>query len=235
MIRYTAPLLIGTVIGCATFLFSTSQRVQQEESHLSALRADLAQERQSARVLRAEWDYLNRPDRLETLARQYLNLTPPESGALLSSLEDLKALPEEDPPAPAEKLGVRPGAREAVAEAPLIPTSGPVPAAALAAVSPAAGVPAAVAVVSSSMPTDIPAQASTQAQASALVSGAAPVSEKRIAAVAVPVRREPEERIAVFSAKTPVPPPSVHSRAYQSFDEVLARAGAGGVATGRER
>ncbi len=224
MIRYTAPLFIGTVIGCATFLFSTSQRVQQEENHLSALRAELVQEQQSTRVLRAEWDYLNRPDRLETLARQYLNLTPPESGALLSSLEDLKALPEEDPPAPAEKLGIRPGARETVAEAPLIPSSGSVPAAALAAVSPAAGVP-----VASSIP------ASVSAHPSALASGAAPVPEKRIAAVLVPERREPEEQVAVFSAKTPVPPPSVHSRAYQSFDEVLARAGAGGVATGRER
>lgn len=179
MMRYTVPFFLGVVVGCATFLFSTSQKVQQAEDHLAALRADLAQERQSARVLRAEWDYLNRPDRLEALARQYLDLQPPASDALLASLDDLKVLPEEDPPAPAEKIGARPGSRVAVADAPLIPP--PI------------------------------ATKASPAPAARAVSGKAALPAK------------PEEKAVVFSANTPVPPPTPVQRVRRSFEEVLAR------------
>lgn len=202
MMRYTVPFFLGVVVGCATFLFSTSQKVQQAEDHLAALRADLAQERQSARVLRAEWDYLNRPDRLEALARQYLDLQPPASDALLASLDDLKVLPEEDPPAPAEKIGVRPGSRVAVADAPLIPP----PIVARANPAPA--------------PVSSPAPASTPVLAKA---SSAPVLAARAVPAKAALPAKPEEKAVVFSANTPVPPPTPVQRVRRSFEEVLAR------------
>lgn len=214
MIRYTAPFFLGVVVGCATFLFSTSQKVQQAGDRLAALNVELAQERQSARVLRAEWDYLNRPDRLEALARQYLDLEPPESGALMASLDDLKALPAEDPPAPAEKIGARPGAHVAAAadDIPLIPP--PVAARARPA-SPVPFLPSAVAA----------------APAPVFVPAISPASARTQAAKPWPVKAGKTEKIAeragekpaVFSASAPVPPPTPVQRVRRSFEEVLAR------------
>jgi len=61
-------LLIATVLG--VLLFWTSQAVQQKEEELSAARKKLAQETETVRVLSVEWDYLNRPQRLEELAEE---------------------------------------------------------------------------------------------------------------------------------------------------------------------
>lgn len=46
------------------------------EDELAALNGELVDERQATRVLRAEWSYLNRPDRLQELAGRYLALAP---------------------------------------------------------------------------------------------------------------------------------------------------------------
>lgn len=119
MIRYTAPFFVGIVAACATFLFSTSQSVQQAESRLEDLRAALAREKQSVRVLRAEWDYLNRPDRIEALAQRYLDLVPPAGEELIASIDALAPAMTEAPPTPAERAGS--GIRQSVADEPLIP------------------------------------------------------------------------------------------------------------------
>lgn len=105
MIRYTAPFFLTVVAGCATFLFWTSQSVQQAQQRLGVMKAELAQERQSMRVLRAEWDYLNRPDRLEALAVRYLDLVPPAPDGLLASVDDLEPLLAESAPPPDEPIG----------------------------------------------------------------------------------------------------------------------------------
>lgn len=62
--------------GFGGFLFWTSQQVQQVESQLKNTNRDVASASEHIRMLKAEWDYLNAPERLEKLAAQYLGMVP---------------------------------------------------------------------------------------------------------------------------------------------------------------
>lgn len=98
-------LVIAGALGA--ILFITSENVQHSEKDLADVREKLAVERDSMRVLNAEWTYLNRPDRLEQLSQTYLNLTP---AAPAQVLDTAAAIPEPIVP-------VRPGLKPAIVPA----------------------------------------------------------------------------------------------------------------------
>jgi hypothetical protein len=91
-------LLLALLSGGA--LFWVSQQVQQGEREQRRLQHIIAQEGEAIRVLNAEWDYLNRPDRLEALATEYLRMEPTKSSDLLLSVS---SIPEPARPAAEEK------------------------------------------------------------------------------------------------------------------------------------
>ncbi|MBI1326091.1 MAG: hypothetical protein GC136_00440 [Alphaproteobacteria bacterium] len=76
------------------FLFWTSQQVQQIESKVKNERRDIASVSEHIRMLKAEWDYLNAPERLEKLASQYLGMVPSAPKNLST---DFTPIPEELP------------------------------------------------------------------------------------------------------------------------------------------
>jgi hypothetical protein len=82
--------VLATALGAT--LFWVSQQVQQLESEQYRLSEESLSETEGLRVLHAEWDYLNRPDRIEALASRYLNgmttVTPD------NLLVDARAVPE---------------------------------------------------------------------------------------------------------------------------------------------
>lgn len=92
------PTVLSVVgaIAAGALLFWTSQSVQQAEDRLADLQRSVLSEEQSIRVLRAEWDYLNRPDRLEGLASEYLGLS--SSVAPLNISGDAGQLPNPSVP-----------------------------------------------------------------------------------------------------------------------------------------
>lgn len=57
-----------TVIGLAFWAYHENYRTQQAIAETEALQRDIAEARARLGVLRAEWAYLNRPDRLQELA-----------------------------------------------------------------------------------------------------------------------------------------------------------------------
>lgn len=81
------------VIALATFfgvlLFWTSQAVQDKENTLHAINKKLAQEEDTVRVLSVEWDYLNRPQRLEKLAKEQLGMALPSTKELVRNVSEI--------------------------------------------------------------------------------------------------------------------------------------------------
>ena len=58
---------LGLVLLFATWAYQVNYRTKAEMDYVSQLQRDIAAERQALSVLRAEWAYLNRPERLRAL------------------------------------------------------------------------------------------------------------------------------------------------------------------------
>ncbi len=82
--------VLATALGSS--LFWVSQQVQQLEREQRELGEQISSEDEGLRVLNAEWDYLNRPDRIEALAAKYLNAMTTVTPNNL--LVDARAVPE---------------------------------------------------------------------------------------------------------------------------------------------
>lgn len=89
--------LLLLLAATAAFWLKYEQRGQEEE--LARIGRETAESFEQARILRAEWDYLRRPERLAELALRHLDLAP-VAPAQMAQLADLPprlaaALPEE--------------------------------------------------------------------------------------------------------------------------------------------
>ena len=72
-IKLSTLLSFALAIALGTALFSVSQQVQILERERRGLLEQIESKQEAMRVLNAEWDYLNRPDRIEELALRYLD------------------------------------------------------------------------------------------------------------------------------------------------------------------
>ena len=81
-----------SLVGAAGFaMFHVSFQVEQLEQALSDLNRVALNEHEAIQVLRAEWSYLNRPDRISELSRELLpSLKPPA----VSQIRTVEQLPE---------------------------------------------------------------------------------------------------------------------------------------------
>lgn len=86
----TIVAMLSAIVS-GTILFATSQQVQRAEHKLIALHKAKVKEQDQIHVLHAEWDYLNRPDRLEALATQYLGMRAPDVPVVTASLSGVDA------------------------------------------------------------------------------------------------------------------------------------------------
>ncbi|MCB9982494.1 MAG: hypothetical protein H6861_02295 [Rhodospirillales bacterium] len=82
-------------------LLHTSQNVQHAEERLEALERSAQREEEKIRMLKAEWEALNRPERLERLADEFLDLVPPTPDQMAGDDMSLpEAMPIAEIPAP---------------------------------------------------------------------------------------------------------------------------------------
>ncbi len=75
--------------GTGGALLYASQEVREAEARLARLHRATAQEREAIHVLEAEWSFLNRPERLERLAAERLDMDPPVPKTLVHSVASL--------------------------------------------------------------------------------------------------------------------------------------------------
>ena len=80
-------LMLATFFG--VLLFWTSQSVQLKEDELAKARKNLSREEETLRVLSVEWDYLNRPQRLEKLAAEQLGMEAAGAGEVVRTASEI--------------------------------------------------------------------------------------------------------------------------------------------------
>lgn len=98
-LTYLACVLV--VMGLAFWAYRENYRTQAAMGEMSQLQREIAGLREDLGVLRAEWAYLNRPERLRELVNlnfDRLQLIPQESGQVI----DLGNVDYPKPPAPPE-------------------------------------------------------------------------------------------------------------------------------------
>ena len=91
MFRLSGLICLFMAVICGSLLFWTSQSVQRAETQLSQIKEHNDHEQETLRVLSAEWDYLNRPERLEKLTVHNLDMDEAhaKSDAFVQSGEDI--------------------------------------------------------------------------------------------------------------------------------------------------
>ncbi len=76
MIRVFHVVAIGALLASAAYAYTIKYETLYQTSELTKLKAQIHKERESIAVLQAEWQHLNRPDRLQALAERHTNLQP---------------------------------------------------------------------------------------------------------------------------------------------------------------
>lgn len=95
MIRLLHIIAITALIASAVYAYSVKYETLYYVEQVAKLKAQVQRERDIIAVLRAEWQYLDRPDRLQEAADQHLDLQPMKIQQL-ARLSDLPDRPERE-------------------------------------------------------------------------------------------------------------------------------------------
>jgi len=123
MIRPTSLILMVLAAAAGGALFQVAFEVSALDDELAQLNRDIRADRDAIHVLRAEWSFLNQPERLEDLTRRHLDLLP-ASGSQIAGTGAVPVMPEEELPANGSNIAVTPAT--AVIAAPKAKPAAPV-------------------------------------------------------------------------------------------------------------
>ena len=76
MIKLLHFVAISALIGSAGYAYSIKYETLYHAEQVAKLKGKVQRERDAIAVLRAEWQYLNRPDRLQGAVERHLELQP---------------------------------------------------------------------------------------------------------------------------------------------------------------
>ena len=96
MMRIVNIVLVVLMLGAATWTYAVKHRAERSVAAIDELERRIALEKDTINLLKADWAYLSRPSRLQTLADLYgeeLQLQPTEPQQIVHPNE-LPAAPE---------------------------------------------------------------------------------------------------------------------------------------------
>lgn len=94
MTRLTIALTVFLAIALSIGVFRITYQVDELEQELSELNKQILEEQETIHILKAEWSYLNDPNRLEDLARRHLGLEAMQGNQLVNmDMFDKQLLP----------------------------------------------------------------------------------------------------------------------------------------------
>ncbi len=82
--RIVSLLLLGCLVALSFVIYEVKYETREMNDRVAALRLDIKKERDAIAVLRAEWSHLNRPKRIERLARKHLGLRPVQARQMMT-------------------------------------------------------------------------------------------------------------------------------------------------------
>ncbi|MEP4380320.1 MAG: hypothetical protein ABJ215_15865 [Alphaproteobacteria bacterium] len=97
MIRPTSLILMVLAAAAGGALFQVAFEVSELDDKLAELNRDIRNDRDAIHVLRAEWSFLNQPERIEELTRRHLDLLP-ATGAQIAGTGAVPVLPQDELP-----------------------------------------------------------------------------------------------------------------------------------------
>ena len=86
MISKSTVIWLGLAGLASGALFHTSYQVQALGEDLTGLNRAIIQEQEAIQILKAEWSYMNDPNRIEEMARRHLILGPTTSDQMITSV-----------------------------------------------------------------------------------------------------------------------------------------------------
>lgn len=89
MIRFVNIVALMVVVGAGVGLYQLKYNTEQVQAEVRRLEAQIAGDEAAIKVLKAEWTYLSRPERLERLSGRYLALSPTASAQVSRTIEDI--------------------------------------------------------------------------------------------------------------------------------------------------
>ena len=93
MLRYLNVLAIGALVGSAVYAYSIKYETILYSEQIVKLQHQINAEQDKISVLRAEWSYLMRPERLQTLADRHLDLQQLNNNQIILSANDIPDQP----------------------------------------------------------------------------------------------------------------------------------------------
>lgn len=117
MLRLVNLCLLLGLAALATVIYQVKYEARNLDEKIVVLQRQIEEERDALAVARAEWSLLNRPERIERLAKKYLELSPPAPQQLVllddvtqEDLERVRELARSDKPENPKKASYKPKA-----------------------------------------------------------------------------------------------------------------------------
>ncbi len=90
MLRFVNICLVLGLVALAYVIYQVKYEARALDERIAVLHKDIEKERDTLAVARAEWSLLNRPERIERLAKKYLQLAPanPQQLVILDEVTD---------------------------------------------------------------------------------------------------------------------------------------------------